>query len=76
MALFYHCRHCGTKIGKLDDISLHSEKLGFHKLTDQERMELISYDSSGDIHVTSICEDCQESLERNPAFYENDYLIH
>lgn len=76
MALYYYCRHCGVQIGKLENISLNSEKLGFDKLTDEERMEFISYEPTGDIRVTSICEDCHESLERNPAYYENDYLIH
>lgn len=76
MAIKYYCRHCGTEVGKLMDYSVHSEKLGFHKLTDEERLEMISYESSGDIYVKTICEDCHELLERNPMYYENDYLIH
>ncbi|MGG0719532.1 anti-sigma-F factor Fin family protein [Robertmurraya massiliosenegalensis] len=76
MALKYHCRHCGIEMGKIDDMSVDSERLGLHKLTNEERMEMVSYDSTGDIHIKSICEDCHESLERNPAYYQNDYLIH
>ncbi len=76
MALYYYCRHCGVQIGKLENISLNSEKLGFDILTDEERKEFITYEPTGDIRVTSICEDCHESLVRNPAYYENDYLIH
>ena len=76
MAIKYHCRHCGVQMGTIDNMSMYSEKLGLHKLTDEERLDMVSYDSSGDIHIKAICEDCHESLERNPDYYQNDYLIH
>lgn len=75
MAIHYYCRHCGTKIGSIDQIPVHSESLGLHKLSEQERLEMVSYDSSGDIRITSICEDCQEALERNPDYHQLDFLI-
>ena len=75
MSLHYHCKHCGTKIGSLDQVSLHTERLGFHKLTEEERQEMIEYSPSGDIHIKSICEDCQEALQRNPDLYDLDYII-
>jgi hypothetical protein len=76
VAIHYHCRHCGTKLGSIEQTSIHSETLGLHKLTDQERQEMVTYDSSGDINITAICEDCQEALERNPEFHQYDFLIH
>lgn len=76
MALKYQCRHCGLDMGTLNQLSVESERLGLSTLTDEERIEMVSYDSNGDIHIKSICEDCHESLERNPEFYQNDYLIH
>ncbi|MFL6554517.1 MAG: anti-sigma-F factor Fin family protein [Bacillus sp. (in: firmicutes)] len=76
MAIHYHCRHCGTKLGSIDKASIHSEALGLHKLNDQERLEMVAYDASGDIHITAICEDCQEALERNPDYHQYDFLIH
>lgn len=76
MALKYYCRHCGIEMGKIDNMSVDSERLGLHKLTSEERMEMVSYDDAGDVHIKSICEDCHESLERNPTYYQNDYLIH
>ncbi|MBM4765310.1 anti-sigma-F factor Fin family protein [Bacillus sp. B15-48] len=76
MAMHYYCRHCGISIGKIDKVDVHSESLGFHKLTDEERHDMINYEQNGDIHIKSICEDCQESLERNPNYHANDYLIH
>jgi hypothetical protein len=54
---------------------LSSESLGLHTLTDQERLEMVSYDPAGDIYITSICEDCQEALERNPDYHQLDFLI-
>lgn len=76
MALKYQCRHCGIQLGTINNMSVDSERLGLSKLTDEERMEIITYDTSGDIHIKTICEDCHESLERNPDYYQNDYLIH
>jgi hypothetical protein len=76
VAIHYRCRHCGTSIGSIDKTSIHSEALGLHKLTEQEAREMVAYDSSGDINITSICEDCQEALERNPDYHQYDYIIH
>lgn len=76
MAIHYYCRHCGMKMGTINQHLIYTEKLGLHKLNDQERQEMIHYGSNGDINITSICEDCQESLERNPDYHQYDFLIH
>ncbi|MFD0051768.1 anti-sigma-F factor Fin [Actinomycetes bacterium NPDC127524] len=76
MALHYNCRHCGMKLGSIHQQVLDIEQLGFDKLNDEERQEMIVYDSSGDIYVKSICADCQESLQKNPGLHQNDYIIH
>ncbi|WP_141434183.1 anti-sigma-F factor Fin family protein [Bacillus sp. 03113] len=76
MAIYYHCRHCGVKIGMIDSSYVEIERLGFHKLSDEERKDMISYDGSGNIYIKSICENCQESLQKNPEYYQNDYFIH
>lgn len=76
MAIHYHCRHCGTSLGSIEQSSIHSETLGLHKLTQQERQEMVAYDSSGNIQISAICEDCQEALERNPEYHQYDFLIH
>ncbi|PLR93301.1 anti-sigma-F factor Fin family protein [Bacillus sp. T33-2] len=76
MAIHYFCRHCGVKIGSLHRMSVHADHLGIHKLTDEERHDMVTYENTGDIHIKSICEDCQEALERNPDLHEHDYLIH
>lgn len=75
MAIHYHCRHCGVKIGTIHKTSISSESLGLDKLTEQERLEMIMYDPFGDIYITSICEDCQEAFERNPDYHQFGFLI-
>ncbi len=72
----YYCRHCSAHIGSLDETSFHSEQLGLHKLTDEERKEMVSYGADGDIYIKAICEDCHEAFSRNPDLHQYDYLIH
>ncbi|WP_313802512.1 anti-sigma-F factor Fin family protein [Cytobacillus sp.] len=75
MAIHYHCRHCGVKIGTIENTAINTDSLGFHLLNHSERQEMISYDQSGDLQVKAICEDCHELLVRNPDYYEHDFLI-
>lgn len=75
MAIHYNCRHCGVTIGKLDLEHVSSSQLGFDHLDDNERQEMVQYDQLGDIHVKSICEDCQEALNRNPDLHQLDTFI-
>lgn len=75
MSLKYFCRHCGVMVGEVEQQKVHSERLGFNHLTEQERMEMIQYEPNGDIRVKTICEDCQEALERNPDLHQWDTFI-
>jgi len=75
MAIHYHCRHCGHTMGTIEQTTLETERLGLHKLNGEERLDMVSYDTEGNMHIKSICEDCQELLERNPDFHGQDYLI-
>ncbi|WP_461201940.1 anti-sigma-F factor Fin family protein [Anoxybacillus sp. TBDG-1] len=75
MALHYYCRHCGVKIGTIDALKLESEQLGFHRLTEEERLDMIQYLPTGEICVKSICEDCQEALDRNPDLHQYEKFI-
>lgn len=75
MAVHYHCRHCGVKVGTLELSNVESEKLGFNHLTNEERNDMISYRGNGDLHVKTICEDCQEALERNPDYHQYGNFI-
>ncbi|TWI53226.1 anti-sigma-F factor Fin family protein [Halalkalibacter nanhaiisediminis] len=74
MTIHYECRHCHAKLGAISH-QVSSESLGFHHLTSTERTDMLTYTANGDIHVNVICEDCHESLTRNPDFYELDKII-
>ncbi|MFN2748236.1 MULTISPECIES: anti-sigma-F factor Fin family protein [Bacillus] len=75
MALHYYCRHCGVKVGSLDHSYVNSAQLGFDHLTNEERNDMISYKDNGDLHIRTICEDCQEALERNPDYHQYQSFI-
>lgn len=75
MSIKYNCKHCGKTIGQLKESMIDTEALGLHHLTGEERQEMIVYQSNGDISIKTICEDCQEALERNPSFHELDFFI-
>ncbi|MBV6686142.1 anti-sigma-F factor Fin family protein [Rossellomorea marisflavi] len=74
MAIHYQCRHCGTKVGTLTH-AFNSETLGLDRLSDEERLHMIHYRNDGDIEIKTICEDCQESLERYPDYHGLDHII-
>ncbi|MDQ0216194.1 hypothetical protein J2S13_002634 [Oikeobacillus pervagus] len=76
MAIHYRCRHCGTNIGSIDQSAISTEQLGLQLLSTDERKEMVQYERNGDVNISTICEDCQESLERNPEFHQYDYFIH
>ncbi|MFC5714458.1 anti-sigma-F factor Fin [Thalassorhabdus alkalitolerans] len=70
MAISYHCRHCGTTIGEVeDDRLLDSHKLGLQELTESERAEMVHYGNNGNTYVKVTCEHCQEALERDPSLH-------
>ncbi|KAF1678532.1 anti-sigma-F factor Fin [Bacillus mexicanus] len=75
MALHYYCRHCGVKVGSLESSAVSTGSLGFQHLTNEERNDMISYKENGDVHVSTICEDCQEALDRNPHYHEHHTFI-
>lgn len=69
MSIRYNCRHCGVAVGKIDQKSVDINRLGFQLLNSEERMDMIQYQDNGDIEINTICEDCQEALERNPELH-------
>ncbi|MDL4840474.1 anti-sigma-F factor Fin family protein [Aquibacillus rhizosphaerae] len=75
MAIVYNCKHCGNKVGQLDQEVIDTQALGWNQLSNEDRQEMIQYDSKGDIQIKVICEDCQESLDKNPHYHELDFFI-
>ncbi|MFD1039880.1 anti-sigma-F factor Fin [Virgibacillus byunsanensis] len=75
MSIVYKCRHCGHVVGKLDQQVIDSTMLGFDQLSVEDRKEMIEYQNNGDVHITVICENCEESLGHNPHYHELDFFI-
>ncbi|HET6871503.1 MAG TPA: anti-sigma-F factor Fin family protein [Sporolactobacillaceae bacterium] len=76
MEVLYHCRHCRTEVGRIKGDVFRTDQLGFNLLDNEERLNYISYDvPNGLINVSTICEDCQEALERNPDLHQLDNII-
>lgn len=76
MAVHYYCRHCAAKMGTIEDSFVNEQQLGINVLTEDEKHEMIAYDSKGDIHIQAICDNCHEALTNNPDLHQYDYLIH
>jgi hypothetical protein len=64
MSVNYYCRHCNSLIGSVHEVE--EWRLGFHFLTPEERNDIISYNSNGDVMVRVICDYCKEALDSNP----------
>lgn len=75
MAIVYECRHCRQEIGRISQLEIDAKYLGFQMLSSEERIEMIHYESDGNVRVKIICEDCQEALERNPLYHQLDDFI-
>ncbi|TMW69955.1 anti-sigma-F factor Fin family protein [Alteribacter natronophilus] len=76
MAIHYQCRHCQQRIGSIHGQDADTDKLGFDSLTDEEQAEMIEYDSRGDLHVTTICENCEQTLADHPDYHEYESFLH
>ncbi|MBM7704911.1 anti-sigma-F factor Fin family protein [Metabacillus iocasae] len=75
MSIRYVCRHCGTSVGIIDVVTINSKELGLDHLTATERKQFIHYNSNGEMSIQTICEDCQEALERNPDYHQYETFI-
>ncbi|QKY70895.1 anti-sigma-F factor Fin family protein [Lentibacillus sp. CBA3610] len=75
MPIVYKCRHCGQEIGKLNQQMVDTSMLGLDQLSSEEKRDMISYESNGDVTIKSICESCEESLGSHPQYHELDYFI-
>ena len=65
MAIVYRCRHCGHIIGELKQHIVSTSMLGWDKLTAQDKQKMIHYKQNGDVHIISICENCEDSLKQS-----------
>jgi len=75
MSIIYTCRHCDQHVGKLNQSVLDTTLLGFDQLTVEEKREMIHYKNNGDIHIITICENCEDTLGEHPHYHELDFFI-
>lgn len=76
MAIVYRCRHCGHTIGEIKQQVVTTSMLGWDALTPSEKRKMIQYKANGDVHILSICENCYDSLNEHPDYYELEYFLH
>ncbi|KGX90080.1 hypothetical protein N781_08525 [Pontibacillus halophilus JSM 076056 = DSM 19796] len=75
MSVKYYCRHCHTKVGELPHQLTDGYQLGLEDLTEDERNMMIQHKNDGSLYVQTICENCQDTLEKNPHYHELDYFL-
>jgi len=76
MAIIYKCRHCHHEIGKITNQIVSSSMLGLDQLSNEEKQKMVQFKANGDMHILSICENCETSLSLHPNYYELEFFIH
>ncbi len=66
MSIRYVCKHCSMSLGEIASEQVTEAQLGFHFLTPEERNDIITYNSSGDVIVKLVCDYCREALQSHP----------
>lgn len=74
MGIRYQCKHCGTNMGEVGFEHYGTIQKGLQNLTEQERDESVTH-SKGNLDIQVICDDCQETVEENPHYFEYGHFI-
>lgn len=75
MTLHYCCRHCGHTLGEISEPHDTIYQSVYDSLSTEERKEIIGYGENGIIHIRSICESCQDTLDQYPDYHLLEHLI-
>ncbi|MFZ3578492.1 anti-sigma-F factor Fin [Virgibacillus sp. DJP39] len=75
MSIIYTCRHCGHAVGKIEQPIVDSSTLGLDKLSAEDQKEMVHFNQNGDVHIKTICENCEAALGQNPQYHELDFFI-
>lgn len=54
---------------------MHAISLGLEQLSEVERQAIVSYLKDGTVKIKTVCENCEEILEKNPTYYEYDTFL-
>lgn len=66
MTIHYVCKYCNMPLGEIANENVTEVQLGFHFLTPEERSDIITYNSNGEVTVKLVCDYCHEALQSNP----------
>ncbi|CAM3255337.1 anti-sigma-F factor Fin [Filibacter tadaridae] len=69
MSIRYTCRHCEVEMGKIPFESVKETVLLLQKIDTGEEERFLTYEKDGALTVRSICEQCEQSLQRFPDYY-------
>lgn len=75
MSIVYKCKHCKHTIGTLRQQIVSTSMLGLERLTSSDKQRMMEYKENGDIHIHVICENCEDTLQQHPNYYELDYFL-
>lgn len=75
MAIMYQCRHCKEYLAELSHEFVDTNQLGLEELSEEDQLQMIRYHENGNIQIDTICEHCQEALEKNPHYHELDFFL-
>ena len=75
LAIIYRCRHCGNFVGKLPQHAVSISVLGLDKLSAEDRKQMVVDQANGDMMVRVICENCEQTLQQHPHYYELNYFL-
>lgn len=75
LSIIYKCNYCGIDVGRLEQQVIDTSILGWDKLSNEDKKEMIRYQSTGDVHILTICESCEETLGLHPEYHELENFI-
>lgn len=63
MRLLYYCHNCGDFIDEISVEQVDEQKLGFDRLTAEEKQDIIKSSKNGNmLYVGSVCDNCYHDL--------------
>lgn len=79
MRIEYICKHCQHKVGEVHQPNWSyaeaENKLGIGQLSAAERIESVSYQSTGSMRVQTVCDSCEQAVEQNPELLVEGKLL-
>ncbi|MGM9987004.1 MAG: anti-sigma-F factor Fin [Bacillaceae bacterium] len=75
MSIRYYCRYCGSLLGTIQHEHINEISIVLEQLSDDEKKEILSFSKDGNILIKTVCENCEQTLDGNPNYYEYDTFL-